>query len=120
MFGAVKFTDYIRSMNTTVKIFGRIGSHLLKVVTSKYFLVLAFAGIWMIFFDRYNLISQYQMKAQIEQLQKDEAHYRKAIEKLDYQEGRLTNDAEELERIAREKYYMKKAGEDVFIVVDEK
>ena len=73
----------------------------------------------MVFFDRYNLISQYKMKEQIKQLQKDEVHYQKSIEKLDFEADRLFNDQEELEKFAREKYYMKKPGEDIYVIVEE-
>ena len=69
----------------------------------------------MVFFDRYNLISQYKMKEQIKQLQKDEVHYQKSIEKLDFEADRLFNDQEELEKFAREKYFMKKDEEEIFL-----
>ncbi|MCB0842237.1 MAG: septum formation initiator family protein [Bacteroidetes bacterium] len=92
---------------------------MLKFFTSRYFWVLLFAGVWMVFFDRYNLISQYKMKEQIKQLQKDEVHYQKSIEKLDFEADRLFNDQEELEKFAREKYYMKKPGEDIYVIVEE-
>lgn len=59
------------------------------------------------------------MKEQIKQLQKDEVHYQKSIEKLDFEADRLFNDQEELEKFAREKYYMKKPGEDIYVIVEE-
>ena len=84
-----------------------------------YFFVLIGALIWMIFFDRYNLVSQYRMKQQIEQLKQDKVYYEIGIEAVDYEYEKLYNDPDELERYAREKYYMKRPGEDVFIIVDE-
>ncbi|MCB0835052.1 MAG: septum formation initiator family protein [Bacteroidetes bacterium] len=106
-------------MESSKNIINHISNKLLKFFTSRYFWVLLFAGVWMVFFDRYNLISQYKMKEQIKQLQKDEVHYQKSIEKLDFEADRLFNDQEELEKFAREKYYMKKPGEDIYVIVEE-
>ncbi|RMG59566.1 MAG: septum formation initiator family protein [Bacteroidetes bacterium] len=90
-----------------------------RAAATKYFLVLLIAGIWMLFFDRYNLIAQYRMEARIESLQADLAHYQRALEQVEAEQDRLQGDPEALERYAREKYFMKKAGEEVFVVVEE-
>ena len=90
-----------------------------KARISKYFLVLAIAVVWMIFFDRYNLISRQNMRTQIEELQKDEAYYQQAITELEQEERRLLEDLESMERYARETYHMRKPGEDVYVVVEE-
>ena len=93
--------------------------HLLSIITNKYLLILLTSGIWMLFFDRYNLVSQIKMERRVEQLKSDEAHYRTRIDALDYERERLFNDGEELERFARERYQMKRPNEDVFIIVKE-
>lgn len=90
-----------------------------RAAVTKYFLVLALAGIWMLFFDRYNLVSQYRMKARIESLEKDLHHYQQALTRLEAEQARIQTDPEALEQYAREKYFMKKAGEEVFVVVAE-
>ncbi|MDX2245254.1 MAG: septum formation initiator family protein [Bacteroidia bacterium] len=105
-------------MSSPAQFFQKILARMTKVVTSKYFLVFVFAAVWMVFFDRYNLISQYRMSEQIRELQKDEQHYLEAIEKVDYQTDQIFSNMDELERYAREKYYMKRPGEDVFIIVE--
>ncbi len=91
----------------------------LSIITNKYLLVLLVSGIWMLFFDRYNLISQIKMERQVQQLESDEAHYRARIDALDYERERLFSDGEELERFAREQYQMKRRNEDVFVIVKE-
>ncbi|MEZ4827593.1 MAG: septum formation initiator family protein [Bacteroidia bacterium] len=106
-------------MSTPAQFVKRIFSRVSGVVTSKYFLVFVFAAVWMIFFDRYNLISQYKMSHQIKMLEKDEQHYREAIEKIDYQADQLFSNMDELERYAREKYYMRRSGEDIYIITDQ-
>jgi cell division protein FtsB len=96
----------------------RFWLRLAKAALTKYVIVLLIAGIWMVFFDRYNLLSQYRMKQQIERLKQDESHYQQAIQSVDYEEDKVFSDREELERFAREKYYMRRSGEDVFVITE--
>lgn len=97
----------------------RIFQRLAKAAGTKYFLVLAIAGIWMLTFDRYNLISQKKVDKQITRYQNDISYYKEAIRELDYESARLFSDQQALEQYVREKYYMKKAGEDVYVIVEE-
>lgn len=90
-----------------------------RAAATKYFLVLLIAGVWMLFFDRYNLRSQYRMQNRIERLQEDLVYYQQALGTLEAEQARLASDPEALERYAREKYFMKKANEEVFVVVEE-
>jgi cell division protein FtsB len=94
----------------------KFGRHFLS---STHLLILGLALVWMVFFDRYNLISQYKVRQQIENLHQDKAYYLKSLDEVDYAYDRLFNDPEELERYAREKYFMKRADEDVFVVTEE-
>jgi cell division protein DivIC len=91
---------------------------LAKASLTKYVVVLLIAGVWMVLFDRYNLLSQLRMSQQIERLKKDEAHYRHAIQSVGYEENKVFSDREELERFAREKYFMRRPGEDVFVITE--
>lgn len=91
----------------------------INFLTNKYLLVLVVAGVWIVFFDNYNLRAQYKMKRKIERLEQDRTYYQSMIEDLDYERERLYNDAEEMERFARERYYMKRSNEDVFVIVEE-
>ena len=93
-------------------------SRLIKLLTNKYLLVFVFAGIWIVFLDTYNLVAQYKVSNQIDQLEADIAHYKKSIKEVDYERRILFQDAEELERYVREKYYFKRSNEDVFILTD--
>lgn len=97
----------------------RIIQRVWQAAGTKYALVLVGAVVWMLFFDRYSLQSKQKVQAQIEAKQHDVAHYNEKIQALDYQQYLLENDADAVERLAREKYYMKKANEDVFPVVTE-
>lgn len=90
-----------------------------KFLTNKYLLVLVIAGVWMMFFDRYNWQAHQKVEARIVELSADRTHYEQAIEKLDYERTLLYSDLEEMERFAREQHYMKRPNEDVYVSVVE-
>ncbi|MEM6632647.1 MAG: septum formation initiator family protein [Bacteroidota bacterium] len=91
-------------------------SRLKNLLRNKYFLVLLLASVWIVFFDNYNLRAQLKMTQRIEQLEHDKLHYQEKIEALDFERDQLFSNPEELERFAREHYFMKKRGEEVFII----
>ncbi|MEQ9287304.1 MAG: septum formation initiator family protein [Cyclobacteriaceae bacterium] len=73
---------------------------------------------WMLFFDANDFYSQFQLKRKLTDLEHQKNHYLQEIEKVKKDREALLNDKSQLERFAREKYYMKKEGEEVFIVVE--
>ena len=83
----------------------------------RYVLVLLIAGFWMLFFDRYNLVSQQKMQAQIQELKAARAYYEAQIQTLDFEAERLKTDPDEMERYARERYHMHLPGEDVYVIM---
>lgn len=74
---------------------------------------------WMAFFDANDIYSQYKLKSKLSDLENQRDHYLQEIDKVKVDREALLNDKSQLERFAREKYYMKKEGEEVFIVVEE-
>lgn len=106
-------------MKPLIHLLGQTLHRLWLAAGTKYFLVLIVAGIYMLWWDRYNLHSQQQVKEQIEQLKADRNHYRHAIDALEYEAEQIRHDRETLERFGRERYYMKRTNEDVYVVVEE-
>jgi len=96
---------------------GPLPKHWLKRFVNKYTLVVVLAGGWLIFFDGYNLRSQWQRRNVLSQLQQECAHYTAAIEAARTKLNRLQTDPLELERIARERYHFKRPNEDLFLLV---
>ena len=90
------------------------------LIRNKYFI----AGIafltWMLFFDRNDLMSQYEYRTQLNKLQTEKEFYLKESEKAVRDLNELTTDKVKLEKFAREKYLMKKKNEDVFVIIKEK
>ncbi len=73
----------------------------------------------MLFFDSNDILTQRSLSSKISELEESKAYYEEKIVEVKNDQKALDTDKELLERIAREKYLMKKENEDVFIVVEE-
>ena len=90
--------------------------YLIQLFTNKYLVSLIFLVVMITFFDRYDLITQYQLRAQLHELEQTKMFYENEISKNKATIYSLQNNAQELERFAREKYLMKKNNEEIFLV----
>jgi cell division protein FtsB len=86
---------------------------------NRYVGVLLVFLVWMTFFDRNNLISQFSYREELRKLEQDKEYYLKEIENNTRQTSQLKSDPALLEKYAREKYLMKKQDEDIFLIVRE-
>lgn len=91
---------------------------ILNVIFNKYFLTSVAFLVWLFFFDSNNIILRMRLKNQLNELQREKQFYLDEIRNDSILTQKLLNDTSELERFAREKYLMKKEGEDLFLVVD--
>jgi cell division protein FtsB len=94
-------------------------NNLLQVAKNKYFIVTAFFLIWIGFFDQNDWVSRKGIDKEIEKLEDDKAFFTTEVVELQKEEKRLKENQEALEKYARENFYMKKEGEDVFVIVEE-
>ena len=86
------------------------------IFTNKYLITgIAFA-IWMMFFDRNDLILQIKRIHDLNRLQQSEKVMAQRIADTKHELDQLKTNPETLEKYAREKYLMKKDNEDLFIV----
>lgn len=81
----------------------------------KYLITLLLFGIVMVFLDENSLIQRTKHKEEIQMLNAEINKYRKQFEEDTKKLKELTNNPEAMEKIAREKYLMKKPNEDIFI-----
>jgi len=94
-------------------------NRLLELLRNKYFLsVLAFV-VWMLFFDKNDVVAQYEYRSQVNKLQEEKDFYVKEIAKVKNDLNELNTDLNTAEKFAREKYFMKKDNEDVFVIIQE-
>lgn len=88
------------------------------LLVNKYVFTLFVFGVWMTFFDQNNFMRQYRRIAELNAVKSKTAYYESETAKAKKQLQALQNDQKALERFAREKYYMKKPNEDVFVIID--
>jgi cell division protein FtsB len=103
-----------------MKLISKIKSHrYLKYLTNKYVITLIAFGVWTIFFSQNNLLLQFKLRKQLKELRAEREFYLREIDFNKQNIHRLDNDLEHLERLAREKFLMKRDNEDIFIFVEE-
>lgn len=86
-----------------------------KIFTNTYILVLTIFVIWMAFFDTNSLLIHRELQKEINKLEQQKDFLQKEIEKDKKLLDEL-KDPEALEKYAREKYYMKKDNEEIFLI----
>jgi cell division protein DivIC len=84
--------------------------------------VLTFLGflIWLSFFDKNDFITTSNYRHKLHELQKQKAYYEEEIRNNRAYLTDLMTNRRSLEKFGREKYFMKKDNEDVFVIVDER
>ncbi|GHA69997.1 FtsB family cell division protein [Pontibacter akesuensis] len=88
-----------------------------KIFRNFYFIASVIFVVWMLFFDSNDFVTQYQMRRQLNDLEADKEHYLEKMAEVEKDRKELMGNPALLEKFAREKYLMKRPGEDVFIVV---
>lgn len=94
-------------------------SYLLPKLKNKYAITLLGFIVWISFFDRNDWISQHSYKNQLNKLKDEKKYYVDEISKNRKDLNDLISNPNNLEKFARERYLMKKNGEDIFIFVKE-
>lgn len=90
-------------------------SWLKKIISNKYLIILLLFSGWMLFLDNYSYMDQRVLNKQIDELQDNKKYYQDEIRK-DKENIKLLKNQDQVEKYAREKYYMKKDSEDIYIV----
>lgn len=86
-----------------------------KFISNKYIWVLLFFLTWMIFLDNYSYFDHRFLDKQINQLEDNKKYYQDEIKK-DQENIKQLKNPEQIEKYAREKYFMKKDSEDIYII----
>jgi len=90
---------------------------ILPFIKNKYVIAVLFFVVWMVFFDQNNMIERIKAIRQLHQLRHDKAYYQEKIKSDTRKLQELRTNRENLEKFAREQYFMKKDNEDIFVVV---
>ena len=88
----------------------------LYFLTNKYFLASSFFILWMFFFDPKDWGTSYEKNYKLKEFQKSELHLTNIINETKEELKQLKSNVQTIEKYAREKYFMKKENEDLFII----
>ena len=86
-----------------------------KLMTNMYVLVLSVFVVWMLFFDTNSLLIHLELRKEIKKLEKTQDFLKKEIAKDKKIIETLSNE-DELEKFAREEYYLKKKNEEIYLI----
>ena len=105
-----------KSMNMKAK---ELLLRILKNPFNKYLIVFAAFVVWIMFFDDSNLMQHRKNLEELAQLEAQVDFYKNKIEADKRKLYELQTNDENLEKFAREQFLMKKADEDIFVIVEE-
>lgn len=86
-----------------------------KYVGNRYVLVLIFFTVWMLFLDNYSYLEHRVLNKELDKLETNKKFNQEEIKKDCLDIKRLKN-PDQIEKYAREKYYMKRDSEDIYII----
>lgn len=86
-----------------------------KIMSNKYVLVLTVFIVWMLFLDSNSWLIHRELNQEIEEIEANKLYYQKEITS-DKQILKELEDSIEIERFARETYFMKRPNEDIYII----
>ena len=85
------------------------------IASNIYVLILTIFAVWMLFFDTHSLMIHKELKKEIKKLQKQQEFLREEIAR-DKEIIERLSDPEELEKFAREEYYLKRKDEKIYLI----
>ena len=88
-----------------------------KIFKNFYFVTGFIFLVWMLFLDNNDLISQLRLSSKYNDLLEEKEYYQEKIKEVELDREGLMSDEELLEKFARERYLMKHAEEDLFVIV---
>jgi len=88
---------------------------MLRFLSNKYILVLLLFIVWMLFLDNYSYLDHRILNIEIDELEDNKEYYQGEIERDQKSINQLKN-GNQIEKYAREKYFMKKDSEDIYII----
>lgn len=88
---------------------------MLKYLKNIFVIIFIVFAVWMLFIDTNSLLIHHELNEDISNLEDEKKYYKKEIE-TDKKAIKALSTEEGIEKLAREKYYMKKDNEDIYII----
>ena len=87
----------------------------LKFLKNSYVIIIIIFVIWMIFFDSNSILVHNELNNDINELNNQKEYYKNEIERDNIELNQIKTDSG-LEKYAREKLFMKRENEEIFII----
>lgn len=87
-------------------------------IVNRYFLVATGFFIWMLFFDQRDFFQQKERTAELKKVQAAKKYYQDEIDKTKKQLNNLLSNPTSVEKYARERYLLRREGEEVYLFED--
>jgi cell division protein DivIC len=87
------------------------------IFRNKYVLTILIFILWVTLLDSNNLVERYRDMRELYKLKNDKEYYTNRVQEDKQKLHELKTDNHNLEKFAREQYHMKKADEDLYIVL---
>jgi cell division protein DivIC len=91
---------------------------IIPFVANRYFIACLAFVLWMLFFDQRNFFLQRDRAAELEKLEQAKGYYEKEILTTQDQLNNLQSNPGAVEKYARERYLLKREGEEVYLFED--
>ena len=88
---------------------------ILKILGNRYVIVLVFFTVWMLFLDNTSYLEHRILNKQLNELEDNKKYYQDEIRE-DSENIKQLKNPDQIEKYAREKYYMKRDSEDIYII----
>lgn len=85
---------------------------------NRYIMAFLIFLVWIFFFDGNSLVSQYRKRRELTELRQERKYYQDEIRETKEKLRELFTDQKTLEKFAREQYLMKRADEEIWMIVD--
>jgi cell division protein FtsB len=87
-------------------------------IANRYFVVAVGFFVWMLFFDQRDFFQQSQRTGELKKVEAAKKYYQDEIEKTKNQLNNLQNNPASVEKYARERYLLRREGEEVYLFED--
>ena len=91
-------------------------SYIPSFLKNKFFLTTGFFAIWILFFDKNDILTQIARTNELTGLKKSKEYYSEQIAQERKISQELQSDPATIEKYAREKYLMKRENEELFVI----
>jgi cell division protein FtsB len=91
---------------------------IIPIVTNRYLLAIVAFVVWMLFMDQRDVFVQMERAKELQKLEEAKSYYNKEIQKTKTQLDNLQTNPRSIEKFARERYLLKREGEEVFVFED--